>query len=124
MKINKSMSEFKKCTHCGHEWQSREDFLIDPTTDLIGYQVNFGHLNLGYFLFNHLTCGTTLGLAAGLFRDLYKGPVYKQRQTGTETCPEYCLHEKQLEPCPEECECAYVREIIQTVRQWPKFGND
>lgn len=124
MKINQNMNEFKKCTFCGHRWQTREDFLADATTDMIGYQVNFDNLHLGYFLFNHLTCGTTLGLAAGLFSDLYKGPIYKQRQTGTEKCPEYCLHEKQLEPCPAECECAFVREIIQTVRQWPKIGKD
>lgn len=122
MKIYKNMSEFKKCTFCGHRWPTREDFLQDAATDMIGYQVNFDNLHLGYFLFNHLTCGTTLGLAAGLFRDLYDGPVYKQRKTGAQQCPEYCLHEGQLEPCPQECECAYVREIIQMVRQWPKIG--
>ncbi len=36
------MNEFKKCTFCGHLWQSRKDFLEDPATDLIGYQVNLG----------------------------------------------------------------------------------
>ena len=124
MKINEKMSIFKKCTFCGHRWQTRQDFLQDSALDLIGYQVNFDNLHLGLFLFNHITCGTTLGLAAGLFGDLYEGPIYKQRQTDTEKCPGYCLHEKQLEPCPAECECAYVREIIQTVRQWPKIGKD
>ena len=118
------MNEFKKCSFCGHQWRSREDFLQDAATDMIGYQVNFDNLHLGFFLFNHLTCGTTLGLAAGLFSDLYEGPIYKQRKTVTEKCPEYCLHETQLEPCPEECECAYVRDIMQTVRQWPKLGKD
>jgi hypothetical protein len=96
----------------------------DAALELIGYQVNFDHLHLGLFLFNHLACGTTIGLEAGLFSDLYEGPVYKQRQTGTDRCPEYCLHERQLKPCPAECECRYVREIIQTVRQWPKIGKD
>jgi hypothetical protein len=118
------MDEFKKCTFCGHRWQLREDFLQDAALELIGYQVNFDHLHLGLFLFNHLACGTTIGLEAGLFSDLYEGPVYKQRQTGTDRCPEYCLHERQLKPCPAECECRYVREIIQTVRQWPKIGKD
>jgi hypothetical protein len=122
--MNQNMKEFKKCTFCGHRWPTRKDFMEDATLDLIGYQVNFDNLNLGYFLFNHLTCGTTIGLAAGLFRDLYEGPIFQQRQTGTEHCPDYCLHEKQLAACPAECECAYVREIIQTVRQWPKIGKD
>ena len=118
------MNDFKKCTFCRYQWYTREDFLKDPSLDLIGYQVNFENLSLGLFLFNHLSCGTTIGIAAGLFRDLYEGPVYQQRQTATEQCPEYCLREKQLQPCPAECECAYVREIIQTVRQWPKIGKD
>ena len=118
------MNEFKKCTSCGYQWKTRNDFLQDSALDLIGYQVNFDNLNLGLFLFNHLECGTTLGLAAALFRDLYDGPVYGQRHTLTEKCPEYCLRERQLDPCPAECECAYVREIIQLVRRWPKTGND
>jgi hypothetical protein len=114
------MDEFKKCTHCGHRWQMREDFLEDPSTRLIGYQVNLDHLNLGLFLFNHLECGTTLGIPAANFRDLYHGPVYAERLFDTKHCPEYCLHEKQLDPCPAKCECAYVREILQTVQHWPK----
>lgn len=114
------MNEFKKCTLCGYRWQSRSDFLEDPSTVMIGYQVNFEHLNLGLLLFNHLECGTTLGIPAGNFKDLYNGPVYSERMTGTEACPEYCLHENQLRPCPNQCECAYVREILQTIQRWPK----
>ena len=114
------MNDFKKCTSCGHPWQSREDFLNDSAADLIGYQVNFEHLHLGYFLFNHLDCGTTLGIHAAEFKDLYSGPVYEERLFGTEQCPEYCQHENQLEPCPAKCECAYVRDIIQIIRNWPK----
>jgi hypothetical protein len=114
------MNDFKKCTFCGHLWQSREDFLDDSATDIIGYQVNFDNIHLGLFLFNHLTCGTTLGIHAAEFKELYNGPVYKERLLGTDHCPEYCVHENQLEPCPAKCECAYVREIIQTIREWCK----
>lgn len=114
------MDEFKQCTLCGHRWHSRKDFLEDPSTEMVGYQVNFGQLDLGYFLFNHLECGTTLGIHASSFKDLYDGPVYEDRLLGTEQCKEYCLHEDQLDPCPAKCECAYVRDILQTVRQWPK----
>ena len=114
------MNDFKKCTLCAHRWQSRKDFLEDPSTDLIGYQVNFDELDLGFFLFNHLKCGTTLGIPAGKFRDLYNGPVFSERLTGTKECQEYCLQENKLGTCPAKCECAYVREILQTVKQWPK----
>ena len=114
------MSAFKKCTLCGHRWHSRNDFLEDPSTDMIGYQVSFEDLSLGLFLFNHLECGTTLGIPAGNFKDLYHGPAFSERLLGTKECQEYCLHEDQLDPCPAKCECAYVREILQTVQRWPK----
>ena len=114
------MNEFKKCTFCGYRWQSRKDFLEDVSTEMIGYQVNFDNLRLGLFLFNHLDCGTTLGIPAGVFKDLYNGPVYSERLLESEQCPSYCLHENQLDPCPVRCECAYVREIIQIIRSWQK----
>ena len=63
---------------------------------------------------------TMCGIPAGNFKDLYDGPVFKDRLLSTEQCPEYCLHEDQLDPCPAKCECAYVREILQTVQRWPK----
>ena len=116
------MNTFKKCTFCGYQWPSRQDFLDDASTDLIGYQVNFDNINLGFFLFNHLSCGTTLGIAAEKFKDLYRGSVYAENLLGTEQCPEYCLHENRLDPCPAKCECAYVRDIIQTVRNWRKYA--
>jgi hypothetical protein len=54
------------------------------------------------------------------FADLHDGPVYQTRKTGTRDCPQYCLHKDELAPCPARCECAFVREILQRVRGWPK----
>ena len=110
---------FKRCPSCGFEWQSREDFLEDPEIGIVGYQVNFTNLEAGFFLFNH-PCGTTLGLATGAFKSLYDGPIIERRATGSDECPEYCVHTDELGPCPAECECAYVRSIIQLIRNWPK----
>lgn len=116
----------KRCTCCGHLWHTREAFLGDPQLAVIGYQVNFDDLLLGLFLFDHLACGSTMALPAGLFRDLYDGPVYAGRATGTDDCPEYCLRKGELGPCPAKCECAYVREVLQIIRRWPKTspGHD
>ena len=114
------MTIFKKCSACASLWPSRESFLNDPNTVLVGYQVNFENLELGFFLFNHMICKSTIAIPAGQFRGLYSGPVFKENKLGSESCPEYCLHEAQLLPCPEQCECTYVREIIQIVRDWPK----
>ena len=66
------MNEFKICTCCGEPWYSREAFMTDENVQLVGYQVNFEALELGYFLFNHLKCESTIAIHAGLFRDLYE----------------------------------------------------
>ena len=115
---------FKQCTLCGWKWEKRDEFLTDPGVKLVGYQVRFFQLTTGLFLFNHLApdCLTTLAIPAGQFEDLYHGPVFQVRVTGTKACPGHCQRECDLEPCPQKCECAYVREIIQIVRTWPKHG--
>lgn len=92
----------------------------DENTQLVGYQANFSHLELGYFLFNHLACESTIAIPAGLFKDLYAGPVFAERMTGTEVCQGFCDDMDAIEPCDAQCECAYVREIMQIIRHWPK----
>ncbi|MEW6250296.1 MAG: hypothetical protein AB1716_06600 [Planctomycetota bacterium] len=110
---------FKKCPMCGFAWESRSSFLVDPDNEIIGYQACFTALTTGFFLFNH-SCTGTLAILVEQFRDLYDGPVYETRKTGMDECPGYCLHKDELARCPQRCECAFVREIIQIVREWPK----
>jgi len=117
-------AQFKNCTKCGFKWQTQADFLSDPTIDIIGYQVNFKHLELGLFLFNHKVCGTTMAFKAGIFSELYTGPIYQDRATDTKDCPDYCLNQAVLEPCVQKCECAYIREIIQIIRKIPKLEEE
>lgn len=107
---------FKTCTVCKKEWKSRRNFLDDPNVIIVGYQPHFDTLTEGLFLFNH-SCRGTMSIQAGAFRDLYNGPVFQNRLTGTDSCPGYCLHKNELKPCPSQCECAYVREIIQVIRR-------
>jgi len=109
----------KVCT-CGASWTSREDFLGDPGVEYVGYQIHFKERELGLFLFNHHGCGTTLAMRTGAFRDLYTGPVYGTCLTGGEACPGYCLRQEEVRVCPQECECAYIREIMQILLGWPK----
>lgn len=108
------------CSGCNYLWNNRSEFLEDQNIILNGYQVNFIDLTLGWFLFTHKvkSCNSTMALSATHFLDLYSGPIYQDRKTGTEECPEYCLHQDNLERCPSTCECAFVREIIQVVRRW------
>jgi len=102
---------FKQCLVCQHSWETREQFIADEAIVLIGYQANFVAVDKGLFLFNH-SCGGTLSINVEQFADLYAGPVYVERKTGSESCPGYCLHSNNLRSCPVKCECAYVREIL------------
>lgn len=110
---------FKQCSGCGTTWEDRTDFLGDPSVSLIKYTVNFEDLVLGLFQFQH-ACGTEHSLQAEKFMDLYDGPAFQQRKTGTKDCPGYCLHQYELGACPLKCECASVREVMRIIQQWPR----
>lgn len=114
---------FVTCPMCKEVWVNREVFLSDPRVGVIGYQTDFEDLRAGLFLFNHRKreCGTTLVVEAGSFVDLAPGPIYARNLHGTEECPDYCLRLDELRPCPAHCECAYVRDVLQVVRNWKKL---
>jgi len=118
-KVDENDTVLKTCPSCGEQWKDREQLLHDPTLKLVGYQVNFKRLQAGIMLFNH-SCRTTLALQVEVFADLYDGPIFSQCATGTAACGGHCLHEGDLRPCPAECECAFVRHIIQVIKAWPK----
>ena len=125
---------FKKCSVCNTIWDKYADFLSDPQISLVGYQVDFVDLEEGLFLFNHecqttlaITGGklkgrATLAITTGKFKHLYDGPIWTERLNETDVCPEYCLRKDDLRPCPQKCECAYVRDIIQTILGWEKHS--
>lgn len=117
--MNEKSSIFKRCNICSCIWNSRDTFLGDPDIDIVGYQVHFAELTSGIFLFNH-SCRSTMSFKAGEFMDLYDGPIFAEKLANTEGCPQFCLYKDLLRPCPEKCECASVREVIQIIRQWPK----
>ncbi|RMD83775.1 MAG: hypothetical protein D6820_01840 [Lentisphaerae bacterium] len=117
------MSQFKTCPACGKIWLLRENFLKDAELSLVGYNVNFKQLELGLFLFNH-TCGTTLAIPAGQFFDMYRGTIPAERMTDTPYCERHCKFQEDLSRCPVPCECAFVREIIQIIRNYPRGQRD
>lgn len=110
---------FGQCPSCKAIWPTRGSFLADPGVRLIGYSVNFTDLLAGVFLFRH-RCEAIVTIHAGEFASLYDGPVFGTPQTGGPKCPGYCLRADELRSCPAHCECAFVREIIQLIANWPK----
>lgn len=109
---------FKICPCCKQTWPNQSEFIADANLVLNGYMANFKHLEKGLFLFTHTieNCYSTMAVEIKDFRSLYTGPVYEQRQTKTEDCPLYCLDQEQLDRCEAQCECAYVREISNIIR--------
>lgn len=95
---------------------------MDPEIVLVGYQVSYEQLAAGLFLFTHTRsdCGTTVSIRAGQFTDLYAGPIFRERQEKTTGCTGQCERRDDLQPCPRQCECAFVREVLDRVRTWPK----
>ncbi len=113
---------FKTCSQCKKEWISREDFLGDPEVVAIGYQANFEWLKSGFFLFNHTrkNCRTTVSVPAEVFFDLFEGPLFERKTVSPPACPGYCLHKEEMRSCPTQCECNFVRDILQTIIKWAK----
>lgn len=105
---------FKQCNTCGEQWKTRDAFLSDNDIEVIGYQVFFQNLRLGLFLFNH-SCGTTMSVEAEKLLDLYTGPVYTERKNDGRKCPGRCLNENIMSPCSDECRCAFISQIMQTI---------
>jgi len=106
---------FKECPNCKTIWDHFEDFITDRALTQSGYQVNFVNLKKGLFLFTH-SCHTTFSVEVDAFSSLYEGPVFTTPLHGHNRCPSYCLYETILDRCPMECECAFVREIIQILK--------
>ena len=107
---------FKTCSKCGCKWNSQSDFLADPNLKLVGYQAHFKELTTGLLMFNH-SCGTTFALQVDEFSNLANGPVFTERLNGTAVCPGFCNHKENLKSCPAKCECAYVRDLLQSIQK-------
>ncbi|MCA1809663.1 MAG: hypothetical protein ABR497_04690 [Kiritimatiellia bacterium] len=111
---------FKICPACGCLWRTCADLLSDVQVRLSGYQTNFDQPGHGFFIFTHMRkgCLTTFAVAAEAFADLYGRPIMRTRSSPR--CSENCLYRSNLRPCPQLCECDYVRTIIDVINNWRK----
>jgi len=113
---------FKTCTSCGHVWPSLEVFLSDPKIVLAGYQPHFDDLTAGLFIFTHLkeTCGTSMAIPVHQFIELSNRPILSARTREPEGCPNLCMRKGCFDPCPVECECNWVRDVLSRIEKWSK----
>jgi hypothetical protein len=125
MNANPKQERFKSCSYCNVHWSSRETFLSDQNIKLVGYQPHYKNMEEGLFLFNHLTCNSTLSVISQKFRDLYTGPFYAinkldEDQLNYDDCPDFCLFKNKMKGCLQQCERAFVSEVIQIITMWKK----
>lgn len=111
---------FKTCSSCGTTWQSMKQFLEDKELVVEGYQASFSDSMDGLFLMTHSCedCGSTLALKTGLFRELYHGPEFTEHRTNMPGCDGHCLNENDLEPCDQECDMRWVRDVLQMLKNY------
>jgi hypothetical protein len=110
---------FKECSCCSTSWESLAAFVLDSELTLEGYQPSFADPFEGWLLLTHNTpdCKTTLAVRTAQLRDLYDGPEYTERRTGTPGCPWLCIKENRLEECTMDCDMAWVRQVMQYLRR-------
>lgn len=113
---------FKTCTTCANPWPTLDEFLSDPEVKLAGYQVHFDDLEGGLFFFSHLHkgCYTTLAIPVTDFLALNDRPLLSKRDKQLCVGSDFCVHQDDIMPKPVECECLWVRDILQTIETWPK----
>jgi len=92
---------------------------MDPDLEMAGYQVHYEHVDTGLLLFNH-SCGSTIALTVASVKNLYDGTASEKKAFGSKECPNFCSHSDNLKACPVDCEYAYVRDIMQIIKAWPK----
>ena len=108
----------EKCPNCNEIRPTQKQFIFDRQLELNGSMADFEKLEYGLFLFTHNLTDrrSTMAIRVCDFMNLYTGPMYKERKTGTEECPGYCLDSEQLSRCEAMCECAFSRENIHIIR--------
>jgi hypothetical protein len=116
---------FKSCAFCKKSWKSRDEFLSDTDITLLGYQPHFKNMEEGLFLFNHQVCTSTLSIISHKLRDLYTGPLYTSDKFNSDKlnyddCPDFCLFKYKMQGCLQQCERAFVSEVIQIITMWKK----
>lgn len=109
---------FKICPCCRTTWGTVDEFIDDRTVTLNGYKADLKDLEFGLFFFTHTigNCGSTMAFEVNDFLSLFSGEQYIENKALSPECPRYCIDEKQLARCDALCECAFVREVSQIIR--------
>ncbi len=108
---------FKTCSFCHVKWETRDAFLGDSQLRLIGYQQHYEEQRLGFFLFIHSLCQTTLSFDPKHLMDLNPMQVFRAEYHDSHHAPFYCLRTKKT-GCWTPCECAAIYEYQSLIKSY------
>lgn len=110
---------FKTCSKCRAAWQGPLELVADQSLVVTGYQPDFEDPASGLILLLHNRdgCRTTLAVKAGDLRAFYRDDRPTLLMAGSDDCPRYCLSSEELATCRNPCSMAWVRQVIQHLRQ-------
>lgn len=110
---------FKVCTKCGHKWQTKEQFVLDPHVHVFGYNAMFEQPEEGVFLLTHDSedCMHSFSIKVGELSSMYRGKRYRDLKFLGDDCESRCFKVNDLGPCRAECCMRWPRDILQCLRE-------
>ncbi len=109
---------FKVCNGCGKRWQTAEQFILDPSLQLVMYQAVFGEVEYGLFVLTHDVpeCQSSISVSVGMFRGL----VPRDHQESgflDPKCEDRCFSQMDLAPCNVDCSMKWARDVMQCLKE-------
>ena len=109
-----STMHFTHCTSCGAGWSTVEDFVTDPSIELIGCQASLLSPDRSVYIFAHHghECDDTIEVHAGALKEFAFNLDLSARAAGGPTCNHACFASGDLAPCAVNCYMRWVRDLI------------
>jgi hypothetical protein len=111
---------FKHCPTCNVLWRQQSQFLSDPEVKFLGFRPAATPESLALIVFNHARCDTRLTFTLETFAELTVFPILCASCAITHKDTDYCLAGASGRPCPALCICAFVHNVSESIRAWPK----
>ncbi len=110
---------FKVCTKCGHEWHTKEQFVLDTSLRVYGYNAMFERPEDGVIILIHETpdCEFSFSIRVGELADLHVGKRYRELRFLNPECEGKCFKVSNLTPCTADCSLRWARDVLQYLRE-------
>ena len=111
---------FRQCRVCGKQWNTWQEFLVDPSLQVLGLQAVPKIPKANVLIFNHARCGTVSILTSKL-HELVEVPDSAQPET--EPCDGCFRDLDDLAGCDRPCVIAKDRRLTLKVLALKRGGG-